>query len=321
MFGSTALEVAMGLMFIYLLLSLFCTAINEWIACILALRARTLAAGVKSLLRDSTGTGLAKGLYSHGLIEGICKKSQKQEEPLKGQDGPSYIPPRTFAAALMDLLNMALPPDPQADSKRRVEEQLGLLGKSEIEPKLKESLAALIRRANGDISRLQQNIEGWFDDAMDRVSGLYKRRAQIILFFLGMTVTVLMNADTIYLVQTLGRSPALRAAVVAEAERASDRSLPEASASDILNEIKRTSFPLGWWKSDPPDPGRDRSNLRQVFANYGWMTIIGWLLTAAAISLGAPFWFDLLNRIMRVRSTGVTPAEKGEGPAGKTTEK
>jgi hypothetical protein len=35
----------------------------------------------------------------------------------------------------------------------------------------------------------------------------------------------------------------------------------------------------------------------------------GWLLTALAITLGAPFWFDLLNKIMVIRST-VKPHEK-----------
>src|SRR5882724_11562891 len=129
MFGSSALEVAIGLVFTYLLLSLLCSAINEWIAGVFSLRARKLAAGIKSLLQDETGLGLAKALYSHGLIDGLSKKSQKpdDQEPLKGKDGPSYIPPRTFATALMDNLGILLPPNPQTASDAQVAEQLGLL--------------------------------------------------------------------------------------------------------------------------------------------------------------------------------------------------
>jgi hypothetical protein len=34
------------------------------------------------------------------------------------------------------------------------------------------------------------------------------------------------------------------------------------------------------------------------------LTLLGWLLTILAISLGAPFWFDTLSRLSRLRSSG-----------------
>jgi len=36
----------------------------------------------------------------------------------------------------------------------------------------------------------------------------------------------------------------------------------------------------------------------------------GWFITVMAVSLGAPFWFDTLNRFMNIRSTGRAPDEK-----------
>ena len=42
----------------------------------------------------------------------------------------------------------------------------------------------------------------------------------------------------------------------------------------------------------------------------GGLTIFGWLLTAFAVCLGAPFWFDMLNRLVNLRGTGANPAEK-----------
>ena len=68
-----------------------------------------------------------------------------------------------------------------------------------------------------------------------------------------------------------------------------------------LNEIQKLGLPVGWDRADP----------RTIPNNFGgWLIkIIGWLLTAIAISLGAPFWFDLLNKFMVVRST-VKPHEK-----------
>jgi hypothetical protein len=45
-----------------------------------------------------------------------------------------------------------------------------------------------------------------------------------------------------------------------------------------------------------------------------WTKILGILLTAIAASLGAPFWFDLLNRFVSIRSTGKAPEERPKGP-------
>lgn len=70
MFGSMALELAISMVFVYLLLSLLCTAINEWIAGLMALRPKTLEQGIRNLLNDRTGTGFAKRLYDHPLIRG-----------------------------------------------------------------------------------------------------------------------------------------------------------------------------------------------------------------------------------------------------------
>jgi hypothetical protein len=40
------------------------------------------------------------------------------------------------------------------------------------------------------------------------------------------------------------------------------------------------------------------------------LKLLGLLITVAAISQGAPFWFDLLNRVTNVRSTGRPPQRK-----------
>lgn len=39
------------------------------------------------------------------------------------------------------------------------------------------------------------------------------------------------------------------------------------------------------------------------------LSIVGWTLTALALSLGAPFWFDLLNRLMKLRGSVATPTK------------
>ena len=119
MFNSTTLEVAIGMAFIYLLLSLFCTAINEAFAGLLGARAKNLEKGIKSLFTDGlktvadskSGTAavtLTEAIYDHGLVQGLYR-STVAEGARKwyvrvGSNLPSYIPSRVFASALFDIL-------------------------------------------------------------------------------------------------------------------------------------------------------------------------------------------------------------------------
>ncbi|HWI89825.1 MAG TPA: hypothetical protein VNT20_01065 [Flavisolibacter sp.] len=49
-----------------------------------------------------------------------------------------------------------------------------------------------------------------------------------------------------------------------------------------------------------------------------WETLFGWLITALAVMLGAPFWFDLLSKLVKIRGAG-TKVE-GSDPNEKTTD-
>src|SRR6266851_7186385 len=116
MFNSSILDVAIGLAFVYMLLGLMCTTVNEWWAQMRRLRSRTLQEGMRRLLTDPK---IAKDFYDHPLIKALC-----------GADGshPSYIPGPTFAHTLVDLvtkgkddlvsLRAAVDALPQSDIKR-----------------------------------------------------------------------------------------------------------------------------------------------------------------------------------------------------------
>src|SRR5262245_24388714 len=101
MFGSSILEVAIGVIFIYLLLSLLCTAINEGIASLINKRGKNLFEGIKNLLNDPMFTGMAQQLYTHGLVNGISQNATNPEKPNRL---PSYMSANTFALALIDIL-------------------------------------------------------------------------------------------------------------------------------------------------------------------------------------------------------------------------
>ena len=144
MFGSLALEIAISLSLLYLLLGLMCSVLNEWMAGILNMRAKNLWEGVRNLLYDSEGTGLAKQLYDHALVKNLGKSGTL----------PSYVPPRAFALALFDLVA----PVSDSTTTRTLQDIRSSVANISNE-QVKSALLALIDDAEGDLKKARENVE------------------------------------------------------------------------------------------------------------------------------------------------------------------
>src|SRR3954447_23555457 len=112
--GFPALDVLIGMLFVYVLFSLICSAINEAIASLFAWRAKNLETAIRNMLDDEKGEGgtnLTREFYDDPRIKSLSRRPHKaftQPGLFKtGRRLPSYIPPRTFALALLDT---AAPP-------------------------------------------------------------------------------------------------------------------------------------------------------------------------------------------------------------------
>ncbi|MEM6841087.1 MAG: hypothetical protein AAF632_02570 [Bacteroidota bacterium] len=323
--GLDMLDVAIGMTFIFLLLSLICTALNEIIETYLKKRAVDLERGIRTLLQDSDGKGLASKLYNHPLISGLFKgeydpnKIKKNGEYKSRCTLPSYIPSQNFAIALMDAVGLASVDNkvsPQA--LKSLKDTIGGIEKESV----KKALLALANNTGDNIDKFRTNIEAWYDSSMDRVAGWYKRRAQIITFCLGLFLAVALNADSIAIFKSLTNNPALRSSLIAASQELIDSQNEEngeAASKEIIKknieQLEQLRLPIGWdWKVPEVDDQTIVTNSELAVPskeNYlGWVSkVFGWVLMAIAISLGAPFWFDVLNKFMMVRAT-VKPKEK-----------
>ena len=463
MFGSSVLEIAIGITFIYLSLSLVCTSINEVIASLINKRGRNLFDGVKNLLNDPEFTGLAQQLYHHGLIDGISKDAAKPDKPNRP---PSYMPATNFSLAMLDILGTRgviaaahgdllasaeradeayekakraaaqSPADPallnaEAQAKetqraaRAALENVALQAKEAYEQAVlaakrspgdanlsqaaaqakekadsanaavkmddarraaiacakndkdaalfkaaadaselalaagriiaeshpdplrviqegvnrlpdghtKESLLVLIAKTKREVNavehqveRFKANVESWFNDAMDRVGGWYKRWTQKILLALAFSIVFLANIDTVMLIQQLTKDNALRASLVAAAQDAAKLPASQNTSAEntdkaavekkedprikiVLEKAESLQLPLGWsLNSDDP---------RSIPRSPGWFfsKLFGLLISVFAISLGAPFWFDTLSKFINIRGAGTPPGESKKSAA------
>lgn len=337
MLGSEILEVAIGVVFLFCLLSLVATAVREWIEHRLQVRAVMLERGVRELLNDPNGS-FVKQLYDHSLIGGLFRgdydpklltdkklrifRNDSWKQFPQRSTLPSYIPSRNFALAMLDLANTAGSGPAALLSIAGLREGAAKIANARV----RQALVVALDHAAGDIDNARANLEKWFDSGMDRVSGWYRKHTQFVLLWIGLVLAVAFNVDAFHVASELMKNDDVRKVIVAEAESFNTRNqqlltTPQGQAAPALacttgeekgcavQQIKALSFPIGW---EQPKWGKWKGisypivslTLSEVIAR-----LLGWLLTAVAISLGAPFWFDTLNRIMVIRST-VKPHEK-----------
>lgn len=294
MFGMPIIEVAVGLVFLYVLLGILCTFINEWIARLFSLRSHNLKRGLKQLLADEKMEGLAKNVLDHHLIKGAAVKQKKQ----------SYIASETFARVLIDIIDEKS--EGAAKAAKTGNDIKSALSNAKLPEKVNSAMTGLIDSANTTIDELRSNLQTWFDRSMDRISGWYKRKLQFISFIVALLIAVSLNVDTIAVGQSLWQNPVLRAQIADEAALAVEVCKDTENLEDcsFFKETEKTremlkKFPIGWAKSIDEKPVKP-------------INIIGWFITALAVSLGAPFWFDVLDKLNSIRSAGIKPKSVGE---------
>ena len=300
MFGSEMLDVAIGMIFIYLLLSLVCSAANELIERSAKKRASDLEKGLRELLNDPNGSDLVKKVYDHGMVNGLFKGNYDPQASDKS-NLPSYIPSRNFALAILGIL---VPDSPTGSSIAGFREAVGRIENVRV----KNALSAMLHNAGEDVSEFRDSVEGWFDSTMDRVSGWYKRRSQLIVFLLGFVAAAGMNVNSVSIANDLWVHKAQRDALVSAAQgylgnhTAEDAQNGENTGlTTSVKNLESYGLPVGWnvrWGED-----------RRWWIMFAIRSFFGWLITACAVSLGAPFWFDMLNKFIVVRST-IKPHEK-----------
>ena len=210
MFGSEVLDIAIGLVFVYFLLSLLSLIIAEFIARIFALRSFTLYGAIRNLLSDQGDKGgtLLMSFWKHPLIKKLALEDRGLSIGV-GRGKPSYIPADLFARALLDVVAARAGSTNGLATASDARSAVAALDYDQV----RRLLSTIIGVNSSTLEQIQTDLAQWFDTYMDAVSGWYRRKTQLIILALGLVLAGALNADSLALVNTLSTNAVLREAV------------------------------------------------------------------------------------------------------------
>jgi hypothetical protein len=276
MLDSNVFEVAAGMIVCFASIALIASSLQEGLASLLRWRARTLLVGVKQLLN---GDNLVLDIYNHALVNPRSDGKATSIDGISKRLAPSYIDPVNFARAMLDSLQKG---QIAFANLRPVLESIA-------DPQVRQCLCGIYDRTNLSISDFESEVAKWFDSAADRISGSYKRQAQLWTFIFALMVSVFFNIDTYHVMKslwTVSTASMLHVQVFSMDQGANGALLS-------LNQL-----PIGWHYLL-----KDQDSYLTAIM---W-AVPGWIVAATSALFGAPFWFGLLGKVAILRGAGDKP--------------
>jgi hypothetical protein len=329
---STILDVALGLVLLYTILSVLTSAINELISGLMNWRSKHLVSFIGSILKDSGYT--VDQFFENTLIVPQTADGNKQKPP-------AYVKASDFSLAVLDLLSSTTSvsaqnittaqaqaaAEPAAGKKLDADNWRALAAKLPPGSPLKKVMMTTLSQAEDDVEKARVLLENWYDSSMERVSGWYKGRTQLWLLLISALIVGVMNIDTITVANRLLKNPALREGLAAQAALSAEElqirqelaqtqpaetsdpaeytSVSATTVSSAYYTLDALNLPIGW---SFPIPGLTEPG---DFLYFLVRKLIGLAVTVFAVSQGAPFWFDMLNKLTNLRYNGRPPELTG----------
>lgn len=303
------LDITIGLIFIYLLLSLFSTVIMELIATFFRMRASLLKDTIRKMLDYNNVPKAINEFYKKPLITFLGESKITFFGKPVNDNMPSFIEPKQFSRNLIELLTG------DKLEELSLEEIKELIEKSDIlSEETKEHLKNLIAYSKNSVQQFELELQQWFDINMERANSWYKRKVQYILLLVGFIIAMTFDADTIDIVYKLQQDPKLRMELVNSASdfvanydtTAKVQVITDSKGKKSLSDIDSIKYKIiQQYKTTINQSngilGRQNNDKQHKCFVYSF---IGYLLTGFAISLGSNFWFDLLKKLINIRGLG-----------------
>jgi len=327
--NTSIVDLAVVLTFSYLLLSIIASTIHELFLTLIKARSRMLLKALNNMFFDETWKSeTSKLLLNSPSIRALQQDAKKF---------PAYIPASSFASAILGIIRKGSTEPITVESIRvRLNDEQSLIkGEARI------ALLNILDSANNDYEKFIRGVESFYDSSMDRVSGWFKSRYQIYMLIISAFVSVFLNVDSIHLAQTLWADK-VKLEQMANAAKNEFKNIEKTDKEIILNgsnnnpiirididkntdtttigidsalsllklqqkeiakamqKVKTSGLPMGW------------ENRQAFIGAFKWeprlaVRIAGWLITTLAVFMGAPTWFDILNKLVNLRGNGKKP--------------
>lgn len=271
MFATSVLDVGIGLVLVFLCVSLVASAATEALAALVSLRARTLRRGIGRLLNDPGYTGLARRIYAHALVDPFLDPARLVDGRTP-RPGPSHVPAGQFAVAMIAVLRRDAGGAALAPAVDAIADET-----------LRHGVRAILDQAEGDAERFRVLLADWFAASMAQLSAFYRRRAQAIAFGVALAVAVAADADALHVAAAIWAHTLL----VSGTDLSAIAADPDGAA--LLRTLAADQL-LGW-------AGRSFAPIAHPLAAL--QALAGWVIVAVSSLFGAPFWFDALRRLVR----------------------
>jgi len=308
------LGTAIGVLMVWIMLAGITSQVQEWISQLRAWRPKMLEEAIGNILASDD---LTADFYSHPLIKSLHNK--------KGTRKPSQIPNKQFASVLFDMfINAGTEESVSCDVQTALEKMKTNITTMRANPneKMRNLAKAMdtilvdvsldVDKVDKSLAEARQRIETWYDDAMERLSGAYKRKIYVWTIVIGIFTSAVLNADSLAIANTLWTEPLVRDALMAQAEKLNleDLGLPTESqpgvgaqqgAAQTIENLRDLPIPLGWTPENMPKAGDWN----------GWLMKVGGILVSGlAAAQGAPFWFDIMRKLLNIRLGGSAKKEE-----------
>lgn len=325
------LEAIVATIVIFLALSLIASELLEQLQSLTRARAFNLEKTIENLLGQAFKEKVYKDLKQELGVKLYKSNSDKSSNLLCRSLGPSYIEASDFSRIVISLLkDDGQNPDISSSELFEKIKKGDLLKSDDQTPTEKnfedarrifKSIATMAEfspssdNANDKMQKFRAELEKTFNSAQERTTGHYKRWSKLYLFILGLFIAAIANADALYIVTEFAKKPAITAPLI---EAATDESLQSEELQPLFSErlteaLQVDDLPLFWRAVEDNTPWWDlQARLHDKQKDNLIGLGIGWIISAVAIMMGAPFWFDLLKNVVNVRST-LRPLDRVSG--------
>lgn len=299
------LEVAIGLILVYYILGSIVSLVTQWINESLETRGAALKKYLIKLVGDKK-------------IEDLLKLPQiEAQRPIRYKNFLSVfnsatepkmlekVPVSTLVDAYFDLVGLTGAKDNRELSLAQLAELIDKLPDSDG----KQAFINWLNQGVTKIEDLRSRTTTYFTGVLEQAAATFRANARSFVIILSIMITFLLGADSIQLVRTLWTNAELRTLAVAKAEIVVQQEGVDVPIDDLLQELSDLTIKLGWWRTELPAAGTDAAG----WLWFVFLKVLGLGLTAAAVSQGSSFWYDLLKKLSSPATSTSSSRSSGGG--------